>query len=300
MAGGSGGSDVRLFVFGMGYTAGAVVRRLAPRLQAAWGTTREAKKAAMLESAGVKRLLFDGGAHDEAISEALATASHVLVSIAPGDAGDPVLTHFRNDLAALEPQAVVYLSTVGVYGDHGGAWVDEASECRPVSARSRRRLEAEAAWRLFARETGVPVAILRLAGIYGPGRSAFDKLRDGTARRIVKPGQVFNRIHVEDIAAAVDAVFAARADGTFNVADDEPAPPQDVVACAAELLGMPPPPEAPFDTADLTPMARSFYGENKRVRNERLRRDLAVRLAFPSYREGLAAILTGTGAVSAR
>lgn len=284
-------SSMRLFVFGMGYTAGAVVRRLGSHLETAWGTTRAPETAAALEAAGVEPLLFDGSAHDEAVSEALAEASHVLVSIAPDEAGDRVLTHFRNDLAALRPQALVYLSTVGVYGDHGGAWVDEGSRCRPVSARSRRRLEAEAAWRLFAEETGVPVAILRLAGIYGPGRSAFDKLRDGTARRIVKPGQVFNRIHVDDIAAAVEAAFAARADGTFNVADDEPAPPQDVVAYAAELLGVPAPPEVPFETADLTPMARSFYGENKRVGNGRLKRELGVRLAYPTYREGLAAIL---------
>jgi nucleoside-diphosphate-sugar epimerase len=291
---------MRLFVFGMGYTAHAIVRRLAPRLDAAWGTTRAPDKMAALEASGVAPLLFDGTGHSEAVADALAEASHIVVSIAPGEAGDLVLTHFRNDLAALKPQALVYLSTVGVYGDHGGDWVDEASECRPVSQRSIRRLEAEAAWRLFAEETGTPVAILRLAGIYGPGRSAFDRLKDGTARRVVKTGQFFNRIHVDDIAAAVEPAFAAPADGTFNVADDLPAPPQDVVAFAAELLGFPAPPEEPFETADLTPMARSFYGENKRVRNERLKRELGVRLAYPSYREGLAAILAGTAAATAR
>jgi nucleoside-diphosphate-sugar epimerase len=285
---------MRLFVFGMGYTAAAVARRLAPRLDAAWGTTRARDRMPAVEAAGVKPLLFDGAGHSEAVADALSEATHVLVSIAPGEAGDPVLTHFRNDLAALRPEALVYLSTVGVYGDHGGAWVDEPSECRPVSVRSLRRLEAEAAWRLFAEETGTPVAILRLAGIYGPGRSAFDRLKDGTARRIVKPGQVFNRIHVDDIANAVAATLAERADGTFNVADDEPAPPQDVVAYAAELLGVPVPPEEPFETAELTPMARSFYGENKRVRNARLKSALGVHLAYPSYREGLAAILAGT------
>lgn len=291
---------MRLFVFGFGYTAAAVARRLAPRLDAAWGTTRAADKMAALEAAGVKPLLFDGAGHSEAVADALAEASHIVVSIAPAEAGDLVLTHFRNDLAALKPQALVYLSTVGVYGDHGGDWVGEASECRPVSQRSIRRLEAEAAWRLFAEETGTPVAILRLAGIYGPGRSAFDRLNDGTARRVVKTGQFFNRIHVDDIAAAVEAAFAAPADGTFNVADDLPAAPQDVVAFAAELLGIPAPPEEPLETAELTPMARSFYGENKRVRNERLKRELGVRLAFPSYREGLAAILAGTAAEAAR
>jgi nucleoside-diphosphate-sugar epimerase len=291
---------MRLFVFGFGYTAAAVARRLAPRLDAAWGTTRAPDKMAALEAAGVKPLLFDGAGHSEAVADALAEASHIVVSIAPGEAGDLVLTHFRNDLAALKPQALVYLSTVGVYGDHGGQWVDEASECRPVSQRSIRRLEAEAAWRLFAEETGTPVAILRLAGIYGSSRSAFDRLKDGTARRVVKTGQIFTRIHVDDIAAAVETCFAARAEGTYNVADDEPAPPQDVIAYAAELLGVPAPPEEPFETADLTPMARSFYGENKRVRNERLKRELGVRLAFPSYREGLAAIFAGTAAEAAR
>jgi nucleoside-diphosphate-sugar epimerase len=227
----------------------------------------------------------------ENVSAALAEADHVLVSIAPDASRDPVLTHFRNDLAGLKPKAVVYLSTVGVYGDHGGAWVDERSECRPVSARSRARVEAEAAWRLFAHETGVPVAIVRLAGIYGPGRGPFEKVRDGTAQRIVKPGQVFNRIHVDDVAVIVESALLRRVDGIFNGADDEPAPPQDVLGYAAELLGLPPPPEVEFETAELSAMARSFYGENKRVRNEKIKRELGVRLAYATYREGLRAIL---------
>lgn len=215
----------------------------------------------------------------------------MLVSVPPGDAGDPVLRHHRNDLAALKPRSLVYLSTVGVYGDHGGAWVDETSECRPVSKRSRQRLAAEAGWRLFSKETGIPVAIVRLAGIYGPGRGPFEKIRDGTARRIVKPGQVFNRIHVDDIAATVDAALSQAAAGLYNSADDEPAPPQDVLAFAAGLAGVPPPPEVAFEDAELTPMARSFYGESKRVRNDKLKRALGVRLAYPTYREGLRAVL---------
>jgi nucleoside-diphosphate-sugar epimerase len=225
------------------------------------------------------------------LGAALAEANHVLVSIAPDEAGDPVLARFRNALAALKPKSLVYLSTVGVYGDHDGGWVDEASECRPVSRRSRQRLAAEAAWRRFAEESGVPVAIVRLAGIYGPGRGPFEKIRRGTARRIVKPGQVFNRIHIDDIAAIVDAAFERRAMGIFNGADDEPAPPQDVLTYAAELLGLPPPPQVDFVTAELSPMARSFYGENKRVRNDRIKRELGVRLRHPTYREGLAAVL---------
>ncbi len=218
-------------------------------------------------------------------------ALHVLVSIAPDEDGDPVLRHFRDELAAAKPKALVYLSTVGVYGDHGGAWVDETSECRPVSKRARLRVAAEEEWRRFSEETGVPVAILRLAGIYGPGRGPFEKIRAGTARRIVKPGQVFNRIHVGDIAQIVEAAFERRASGIFNGVDDEPAPPEDVLLYAAELLGVPPPPEVAFEAAELSPMARSFYGESKRVRNDKIKRELGVTLAYPTYREGLKAIL---------
>jgi nucleoside-diphosphate-sugar epimerase len=225
-----------------------------------------------------------------AIAEALAQADHVLVSIPPDADGDPVLRHFGNTLKALRPKALVYLSTVGVYGDHGGAWVDETSECRPISQRSKQRLAAEAAWRRFATETGVPVTILRLAGIYGPGRGPFEKIRHGTARRIIRFGQVFNRIHVDDVASIVEAAFGRRADGIFNGVDDEPAPPEDVLTFAAALLGLPPPPEQAFEAAELSEMARSFYGENKRVLNKRIKRDLSVRLAFPSYREGLCAL----------
>lgn len=282
---------MKLFSFGFGYSARAVAKRLRPELQAAWGTTREAGNADRIAIQAVRPILFDGTQRRPAVSAALAKADHVLVAAPPGKDGDPVLAHHREDLAALKPQALVYLSTVGVYGDHGGAWVDEDSECRPVSERSRLRLQAEDAWRRFAEETSVPTAIIRLAGIYGPGRGPFEKLRRGTARRIVKPGQVFNRIHVDDIAAIVEAAFDRRADGLFNGADDEPAPPQDVIAFAAELLGFPPPPELPFETADLSPMALSFYSENKRVRNDRIKRELGVRLACPTYREGLAAVL---------
>jgi nucleoside-diphosphate-sugar epimerase len=298
--------DIRLFVFGLGYCARAVVARMRPRLAAAWGTTRHEDRTGEIAGLGVTPLLFDGGDSRSApghaspapsphgaakFGDALARADHVLVSIPPGEDGDPALAHFRHDLATLKPNALVYLSTVGVYGDHGGAWVDETSPCRPVSPRARRRLEAEAGWRAFAEETGVPVAVVRLAGIYGPGRGPFEKIRRGTARRILKPGQVFNRIHVDDVAAIVEAAFEKRADGIFNGADDEPAPPQEVLGYAATLLGAPPPPEIPFEAAALTPMARSFYGESKRVRNDRIKRDLGVRLAYPTYREGLRAIL---------
>jgi nucleoside-diphosphate-sugar epimerase len=226
----------------------------------------------------------------------LSDADCVLVSIPPQDeSGDPALRHFAGDIAAAKPKALVYLSTVGVYGDHGGAWVDEESACRPVSGRSRMRLDAEAAWRRFAKESSVPVAIIRLAGIYGPGRGPFEKIRRGTARRIVKSGQVFNRIHVDDIAAIVEAAFDRRADGIFNGVDDEPAPPEDVLAYAADLLGLLPPPEVPFEEAELSPMARSFYAESKRVRNGKIKRELGVHLAYPTYREGLKAVLAAEG-----
>jgi nucleoside-diphosphate-sugar epimerase len=282
---------VNLLVFGMGYSARAVHRRMAARLGRINGTTRSLHKAAGLEKDGIEAFVFDGATRNQTIAEALPSASHVLVSIGPDEGGDPVLRHYRDDLAAAQPDSIVYLSTVGVYGDHGGAWVDEQSPCRPVSKRSKWRLAAEAAWQRFAAETGIPVAIIRLSGIYGPGRGPFQKLKDGTSRRIIKPGQVFNRIHAEDIAQIVVVAFDRRASGIFNGTDDEPAPPQDVIVHAAGLLGIEPPPELPFEVADLSAMARTFYGENKRVRNGKIKTELGVRLAFPTYREGLAASL---------
>ena len=299
---------MRLLVFGLGYSARAVVARIRPRLDAVWGTTRDPGKLDGIARMGVAPLLFDGTAALKGpapsptppgggeLAAVVQQADHVLVSIAPDEAGDPVLARFRGALAARKPKALVYLSTVGVYGNHDGAWVDEASECRPVSKRSRQRLAAEAAWRLFADETGVPVAIVRLAGFYGPGRGPFEKIRRGTARRIIKPGQVFNRIHVDDIAAIVEAALSKRADGVFNGADDKPAPPQDVLAYAADLLGVPAPLEVAFETAELSPMARSFYGESKRVRNDAIKDELGVMLAYPTYRDGLRAVLAAEAA----
>lgn len=286
---------MKLFCFGYGYSAHAVVQRLRPQLHTVWGTARRREKAGELPAQNVSPFLFDGTRAEPHVTQALSEADHVLVSAPPGSTGDPVLTHHRADLTAHKPRTLVYLSTVGVYGDQGGAWVDEETECRPVSERSRFRLAAENAWHAFASESGVPVAIVRLAGIYGPGRGPFEKIRRGAARRIIKPGQVFNRIHVDDIAAIVAAAFDRRADGIFNGVDDEPAPPQDVIAFAAELLGVDPPPEVAFADADLSPMARSFYGENKRVRNDKIKRDLGVQLAYPTYRDGLRAALEAEG-----
>jgi nucleoside-diphosphate-sugar epimerase len=205
-----------------------------------------------------------------------------------------VLRHFAEDIAALPDLAWIgYLSTVGVYGDHKGAWVDENSATLPIHERSLRRLEAERAWLAFGAETGRRVEIFRLSGIYGPGRSVIDNLRAGTARRIAKPGQVFNRIHVDDIAGVLTAAIdKATGHAVYNVSDDEPAPPEDVVAYAAELLGLPVPPAIPFDEAGLGGMAASFWAESKRVRNWRIRRELGIELIYPTYREGLRALLT--------
>jgi nucleoside-diphosphate-sugar epimerase len=248
------------------------------------GTTRSPEKFGALRQAGIEPILFDGSLTPE-IGAQLRTTTHLVVSIAPGDTGDPVLEAARDvilrDMPAL--RWIGYLSTVGVYGDHGGAWVDEASECRPASNRSRLRAGAERQWLDLGEETGLPVAVLRLSGIYGPGRNAFVNLRDGTARRLVKPGQVFNRIHVEDIAGALWHLAGRAQGGVFNVTDDLPAPPQDVVAYAASVMGVEPPPETPFETARLSPMARSFYGENKRVANTAIKQ-AGYGFRFPDYR----------------
>jgi nucleoside-diphosphate-sugar epimerase len=282
-----------LFCFGLGYSARALARRLQGEGWRVGGTARTRAGADALTAEGFDACVFDGLSPGPGVVEAAAKATHVLVSVPPDAEGDPVLRHHIEDLASASALAWVgYLSTIGVYCDRHGAWVDETTPLNPTSERGRRRVEAEEAWLALGKRAGARVAIFRLAGIYGPGRSAFQRLRAGTAQRIIKPGQVFNRIHVEDIAAALSA--SINGSGTFqvcNVTDDEPAPPQDVIAFAAGLLQMPPPPEIAFEDAHLSPMAASFYGENKRVSNARLRTDLAVALKFPSYREGLRAIL---------
>jgi nucleoside-diphosphate-sugar epimerase len=219
--------------------------------------------------------------------------THVLISVPPDELGDPVFERHGDAIAALPGLAWLgYLSTTGVYGDRDGGWVDENSELRPNGARGRRRAAAEAAWLGLWRGCGVPVHVFRLAGIYGPGRSPFDALRAGTARRIDKPGHPFSRIHVDDLASVLIAsIDRPRPGAVYNVCDDEPASSIDVVAHAARLLGMPAPPLVPFDLAELSPMARSFYADNKRVSNALIKAELGVRLRYPNYRAGLAAIL---------
>lgn len=286
-----------LFCFGLGYSASHYIAESGGRFDRIAGTVTTREKAAAISAAGigghrVEAFVFDGSDASPELTAALMDAAAVLSSVPPGEQ-DPVLRHFGGAIAgAPQLQTIGYLSTVGVYGDHGGAWVDEETPVAPVSERSRKRLEAEQEWAALGARAGRPVAILRLAGIYGPGRNALVQLRRGTARRIDKPGQVFNRIHVDDIAQAIGAAFTRRADGLFNVTDDEPTAPSAPIAFAAELLGVAPPPEIPFAEAakSMSPMALSFYGESKRVRNNKLKRELGVALLYPSYREGLRAL----------
>lgn len=283
----------RLFAFGLGYSAKALCQRLARDGWPIAATATSPGGVKAIEGLGYDGFLFDGRAANPAVSEALRQASHILVSVPPGGDGDVVLVHHGEDIAQSPGvRWTGYLSTIGVYGDRGGDWVDEETAPAPVSERSKRRLAAEDSWRALAKRSGKVVQIFRLAGIYGPGRSAIDKVAAGSARAIIKPGQVFNRIHVEDIASVVEAALKGNGQqDLYNVSDDEPAPPQDVLTYAARLLGQPPPPEIAFDAAGLSAMARSFYSENKRVRNARIKADLGVTLAFPTYREGLQSIL---------
>ena len=276
-----------LLILGAGYSATQCARQAKDLYARITGTTRSPDRLDSLAAAGIHPRLFDGTANPK-VEAAIARATHLLVSIAPDEAGDPVLATLGEALAtASQLKWICYLSTVGVYGDHGGDWVTEESECRPGQPRSIARLAAERAWQAFAREKGVKLAIFRLSGIYGPGRNAFVNIEKGTSRRLVKPGQVFNRIHRDDIAGAFRAAAKIEAEGIFNITDDEPAPPQDVVAFAHELAGRPPPPETDFETAELSPMARSFYGENKRVSNAKSKRDLGLAYAYPDYRTAL-------------
>jgi len=217
-----------------------------------------------------------------------------VISAAPGDGGDPLLAHHAEELRAAPLQWIGYLSTIGVYGNHDGKWIDEETPAEPTSPRGQRRLEAERAWAEFGDSAGVPTGIFRLSGIYGPGRGPLEKLRSGQARAVIKPGQVFNRIHVEDIASALEAAIARAGERhgvrVYNVTDDEPAPPQDVLDFAADLIGVPRPPRVPFEDADMSPMARSFYSDNKRTSNARMKQELGVTLTYPTFREGIRAL----------
>ncbi len=292
-----------LFCFGLGYSAEHYIAEYGARFARIAGTVRSIEKAAALAPEGPGRrsitaFAFEGSTAAAGIEPLLAESQALLISVPPGPAGDPVLNLFADVIASSRIESIVYLSTVGVYGDHGGAWVDEETACVPVSERSRERLAAEQDWQALGARSRKPVAILRLAGIYGPGQNAFVQLAKGTARRLDKPGQVFNRIHVADIAQAIEAAFQRRADGIFNVTDDAPTASSEPIEFAAALAGVPEPPSIRFAEAakTMTPMALSFYAECKRVRNLKLKRELGVNLRYPTYREGLLALFETEGA----
>ena len=290
---------MNLFVFGFGYSAAHFARAYRDRFARVAGTVTSEEKASVLATEGIVAHVLSPERADPAIEDDLRAADALLVSSPPDEKGDPVLARFA-DVIVRAPRLswIGYLSTVGVYGDHCGGWVDETTPANPVSERSRERLATEKAWLDVGARCGKPVHIFRIAGIYGLGRNALKQLADGTARRVIKPGQVFNRIHVEDIAAVLMASLARpRAGAIYNLSDDEPAPAADVVAHAAELASVEPPPEVPFEKAGLGPMAASFYGESKRVANRRIKDEFGVRLRYPTYREGLAALrAAGEGA----
>ena len=278
----------KLFCFGFGYCAASLARRLAASGWRVAGTSRSGERRGAL---GIEAARFSGDGPVEP-PEALDRTTHVLVSVPPGDDGDPVLAWHGSDLAAAASvEWVGYLSTTGVYGDRAGGWVDEDSDLRPSGRRGERRVAAERSWLEWGAGGRAAVQVFRLAGIYGPGRSAIDRAREGAARRVAKPGHLFSRIHVEDVATVLEASIARPASGrVYNVCDDEPAPQSDVVAHACALLGVAPPPETPFARAGLSPAARSFWADNRRVRNDRIKTELGVELAFPDYRSGLRAI----------
>lgn len=277
-----------LLSFGHGYSAMALAPLL---LNNGWqiiGTTRSTERAQALRSTGVEPLIWPG----EDMSKAISLATHILVSAGPTADGDPVLEDWNYVLSNASPEWVGYLSTTGVYGDHDGGWVDESTPLSPSTRRGQWRMDAEQAWQDLAAKADLPLHIFRLAGIYGPGRGPFAKVRAGTARRIIKKNQVFSRIHVDDIAQAILAsINYPRPGAIYNLCDDEAAPPEDVIGYAAELLNLPLPDTINFERADMTPMARSFYAESKRVRNDLIKQELGVVLKYPNYRIGLQALL---------
>lgn len=284
--------------FGFGFCATHLAPLLTPSLatdrKPLMATCRDEDKAAMLKAQGITPIMLDGAALS---ADSLAGVSHIVLSAAPDEHGDPALPILKDALAACAKQVkwLGYLSTTGVYGDHDGAWIDEETPPGPVGARGQRRIDAEAAWGALATELGIGLDCFRLAGIYGPGRNQLASLKNGTARRIEKAGQVFSRIHVADIAQILYAAMTkteARANAVraYSLCDDEPAPPQQVVEYAAELLAIEPPPLLAFEQAELSPMAKSFYGENKRIKNLRVKQELGIALKYPSYREGLKAL----------
>ena len=276
-----------LFCFGFGYSARALAARLDKRAWEISATSRDPEGIAEINAQDFHSFLFDGKL------QIAPDVTHLLISVPPDENGDPVLNLYRENLRKIAKQLqwVGYLSTTGVYGDRGGDWVDEDSPLEPNTARGYRRLEAERSWMKLHINHGLLVHLFRLAGIYGPGRNQFISVLNGSAKRIIKAGQIFSRIHVDDIAGVLAASMAKPNPGrAYNVCDDEPCPPQEVVEYAANLLGMPVPPEIPFEQAELSPMAKSFYADSKRVSNKRIKNELGYKLLYPNYRDGLSAL----------
>jgi nucleoside-diphosphate-sugar epimerase len=291
---------MNLLIFGFGFTGRALARRLLAKGWSVTATARKAEDRAEAEGLGVQAIDPQDA---PALSAAAGAAQAILVTAPPGERGCPGLAALIPAIAmsGAFPDWIGYLSTTGVYGDRGGRWVTEASPLAAQSVEGARRVAAERDWRQVGRGMGLTITTFRLPGIYGPGRSPFERLRDGTARRLVKPGHVFSRIHVDDLAAGLEASIARpRAAGVYNLCDDEPAPAWEVTAYAAHLLGMAPPPEEPFDAAALSPAARRFYAECKRVSNARAKAELGWRPAYPTYREGLWAVLQTGAELSSR
>ncbi len=289
----------KLFCFGLGFSAGALARTLLDEGWSVAGTARDPEKCEALKTQGIDAVVFDGVTTEEPLLQALEGTTHLVDSIPPSkDVACPPLQAAGEQIGTIESlDWVGYLSTTGVYGNHDGAWVDETTPLAPNLERSARRVAAEEAWLVMHERFGLPVHIFRLAGIYGPGRGVLEQVRKGRARRIVKPGQVFSRIHVDDIVATLRASMARPHPGAvYNVCDDQPEEPAKVVEYACKLLGVAPPEPVAFEDADLSDMAASFYADNKRVRNNRIKDELGVSLKFPSYREGMKADLKAKGA----
>lgn len=289
----------RLLCIGLGFSARCLAGRLAAAGWTVAGTARSIDRCRAAAARGYRMHHFDRGLPLADPAAVLAPATHLLISAPPDGDGDPMLDAHRADLVRHGSglRWIGYLSTTGVYGDRAGAWVSEDDPPQPRATRSRRRLAAEQGWLALLHGHGLPVHLFRLAGIYGPGRSQLDAVRAGTARRVVKPGHLFGRIHVEDIATVLQASIARpRPGAVYNVCDDEPAAPAAVTAFACDLLGVAPPPETPYADAEMSPMARSFWADNRRVRNDRIKQELGVTLAYPSYREGLRAVLAADAA----
>jgi len=271
---------MKLLILGLGYTGRAVAAKMRAQGWEVRGTTRTPADDSLIQWPGSD------------ISDTVSWASHLLISAAPDKNGDPFLAGLEAEILSAKPAWVGYLSTTGVYGDHGGAWVDEATKLTPATTRGHHRVKAEAQWMALYKEHGLPLHIFRLAGIYGPERGPFAKVRAGTARRIIKDNQVFSRTHVEDIAQVIAASINQPNPGRiYNVCDNDPAPPQDVIGYAAQLLGLPMPPALDFETAEMTAMARSFYAESKKVSNARIKAELGIKLKYPDYKSGLNALL---------